>query len=68
MLSDNPELDMDDNIRVDEAYLAKELEILEHIRERYRKNDCHGCTYFYLIFLHFIWIYLMKYLCLSPYH
>ena len=25
--------------RVDEAYLAKELEILEHIRERDRKND-----------------------------
>ena len=23
---------------------------------------------FYLIFLYFIWIYLMKYLCLSPYH
>ena len=23
---------------------------------------------FYLIFLYFIWIYLMKYSCLSPYH
>ena len=38
-LSDNPELDMADNIRVDEAYLAKELEILEHIWERDRKDD-----------------------------
>ena len=29
---------------------------------------CHGRTYFYLIFLYFIWIYLMKHSCLSPYH
>ena len=31
-------------------------------------NACHGCTYFILIFLYFIRIYLVKYSCLSPYH
>ena len=29
---------------------------------------CHERTYFYLIFLYFIRIYLIKYSCLSPYH
>ena len=39
MMNDNPELDTANNIRLNEAYLAKELEILERIRERDRKND-----------------------------
>ena len=29
--------------------------------------NCHRCTYFILIFLYFIRIYLVKYSCLSPY-